>query len=160
MITALKNRLRRLILDPREQELLAHGRVLTAEQTTLLDADRQTVLRAMLAPEHWQLLRALETALRQQDAPKITKAEADGMGQFFASPLGLKIDATMNNWLVQQAQNACSAPSAEIVAHAKFAWGCRAGWEMAKTISRLAAADSSAEDGPTTGGSSLDQLNP
>lgn len=124
---------------------------LSADERRLLNASRETVLRAMLSPEQWAIVSALERPDRWMPDPQITAQEAAQWGQLLATPLMLKLDVAMHNWTQQQAQMAIGAPASEMVAAGKFAHGCRAGWEMAKTLSRLAAAEGSTpeDDDPT-----------
>lgn len=159
------NWLKKLFLNGRERELLERGilptpdmldvlergRMLTPAEKTLLDAPRETVLRAMLSSEQWAVVSALEkpdTFLRDV---AFEKTEADALEQFFKSPLWAKVDVAIINWLQQQAQQAIAAEPAQMIAAGKFAHGCRAGFEMTKSISRLAAAHRSEpeEDAPT-----------
>lgn len=146
MITAIKAALRRSLL--------------TADERTILEAPRDTVLRAMLSANEWHVLQAMRMPVLPVAEPTFAKGDAEALAQFWRSPLGLKTDAAMNNWLIQLGQAALSAPPEHIETHAKFAWGARSGWEMGKTISRLVAAHSNAETESTAGDSNLDQLNP
>jgi len=122
---------------------------LTADERLLLEAPRRTVLRAMLMPEELRLLEAIETARRYAADPEVTKEDAEAWEKALRTPVGLKADTAMINWLHQQAQQALMAPSAELVASAKFALGCRAGWEMGKSILRLAGAHSGNPEEPS-----------
>lgn len=168
--------LRRFVLTPEEQVRLKHGRllnaeemrrvhegvVLTPEQKTLLDADRATVLRAMLSPEQWQLLEALEKPATFLADVTFEPNEADALEQFFRSPLWAKVDVAVINWTQQQAQKAIGAAPEQMVAAGKFAYGCRAGFEMTKSISRLAAAKRSEPEDTdaTTAAAGLEQHQP
>lgn len=121
---------------------------LTADERTLLEAPRATVLRAMLLPEELRILEAVETARRFATDPEVSKEDAEAWEKALRTPVGIKADTAMINWLHQQAQQALMAPSAELVASAKFALGCRAGWEMGKSILRLAGAQSGKPEEP------------
>lgn len=135
--------------------------ILTRDEQTLLTASREVLLRSMLSPEQWAILESMERPERFRPDIPITKEDADAWESALRSPVGLKVDTAMVNWLQQQAQRAIGAPSPEVVAGAKFALGCRAGWEMAKTISRLAVAQNSEseEDAPTAA-AALDRHQP
>lgn len=131
--------------------------ILTQDQKTLLNASRETLLRSMLSPEQWQIVAALDKPDRWMPDPIITPTEAQQWGSLLASPLMLKLDVAMINWTQQQAQTAIGAPASEMIAAGKFALGCRAGWQMAKTLSRLAAAEGSEpEDDASPAASRLD----
>lgn len=127
------------------------NKLLAPDERALLGASRATVLRGLLSPEQWALVEAMERPDRFLPDVTITKSDADHWQAALTSPVGVKVDTAMINWIQQQAQRAIGAPGAEVLAGAKFALGCRAGWEMGKTISRLAAAPRSEfeEDAPT-----------
>lgn len=136
--------------------------VLTADERILLDAPRETVLRAMLSRDEARILDAVATAQKYAADPSVTKEDAEAWAAALRTPVGLKADTAMINWLHQQAQQALMQPTAELVASAKFALGCRAGWEMGKSILRLAGANSgkSEEAGDDTAHRLLAQLEP
>jgi hypothetical protein len=134
--------------------------VLTPDERTLVDADRDTVLRAMLSPEAWRLVESARRAGRYQPAPTITQEDAEAWETAMRSEVGLKVDTAMINWLHELAQRAISAAPADVLAEAKFALGCRAGWEMGKSISRLAAAQSSAPEDDATAAPDLEHHQP
>jgi hypothetical protein len=134
---------------------------LTADERTLLEAPRDTVLRAMLLPEELRILEAVETARRFAADPEVSKEDAEAWEKALRTPVGLKADTAMINWLHQQAQAALMERPDALVAQAKFALGCRAGWEMGKSILRLVAAKSDAsEDAADTAAATLDHLKP
>lgn len=151
MKSLLRIILERWLLTPAELARLRFGRVLTADQETLIEADRKTVLRAMLSPEQWQIVESLEQPDKFLPDVTFTETEAAALEQMFLSPLWAKLDVAMINWTQQRAQEAIAADVTQIVAAAKFAHGCRAGFAMTKTISRLTAAKSSQpeEETPT-----------
>lgn len=128
-------------------------RLLTADERLIIEAPRETVLQAMMSPEDWRVWQAIRTAHRYTADPVVTKEDAEAWEQALRTEIGLKADLAMINWLHQQAQAALQAPTAEVVASAKFALGCRAGWEMGKSILRLAVAHNgeSETDGSTAG---------
>lgn len=99
---------------------------------------RDLILARLLTPAQHALVRALDQPERWQPDAKITAAEARNWGAMLASPLGMKLDVSMTNWVQQEAQRALFCPTAEIARTVGFAAGARAGWEMAKTISRMA----------------------
>ena len=107
-----------LILTPAERTRLKYGRVLRR--------DENEVLAGYNAPWRWSATDAL------------TEEEAKAWAATLANPVLQKVDRVMNNWLIDQAQMALGAP--DVVRQAGFARGMRAGWEMAKTLSRLAPA--------------------
>jgi hypothetical protein len=135
--------------------------LLTADERLLIEAPRETVLRAMMAPEEWRVLAAVRAAQGYQVDPAVTKEDAEAWEALLRAPLGLKADTAMINWLHGQAQQALLAPTAEVLASAKFALGCRAGWEMGKSILRLAAAHSGESgQGDDTAELPLEHLKP
>lgn len=171
----IKRLVRSLVLSTREQTLLAlasrradlervlaEGVVLTTEQKTLLYTERRTLLRAMLSREQWTVLASLEKPDRFTEGAGFTAEDADALQKFFESPLWAKVDLAMINWLQQRAQEAIQAAPEQMIAAGKFAHGCRAGFEMTKTISRLAAAKRSEPEDPDapTAATGLEQHQP
>lgn len=135
--------------------------LLTKDERTLLDAPRRTVLRAMMSEHEQAWLAALHAAKTTPIPVNFNAQERDGWEAALRSPTGLKIEQAMHAWLLQLQTQTISAPSAEIVERAKFAWGARAGFEMHKAITRLAAAPSSEpESTDATDVGSLDQHHP
>jgi hypothetical protein len=97
---------------------------------------RAYILRQLLRPDQLALLAALDAPDRWQPDPPITAADAAGWRGVLESPIGQKIDHAMINWLQQEAQRAIYQPTPDLVRSAGYAAGCRAGWLMAKSISR------------------------
>lgn len=143
----LKNILRRWVLTPEEQTLLA--------------ASDASLLRALLNDHEYRLLQAARAAAHYQPEPEITEEDARAWEEALRTPVGLKVDTAMINWLQTEAQRAIAAQSSEVLASAKYALGLRAGWEMAKSLPRLAAAQSSKpEDSAPTAAPGLDRHLP
>jgi len=109
---------------------------------------RRAILRRLLNPAQLALVDALEQPDRWQPDVPITKDEAESWGKLLTTPTLLKIDHAMINWQQQEAQRALLAQGDDLARQAGFALGCKAGWQMAKTLSRLAAADSCGPAGP------------
>lgn len=120
------------------------------------------LLQRLLTPEELRVVNSILQASRYQPEPTITKDDAKAWGAALRSPVGMKIDAAMINWLHVQAQTAIIAPPRDTLAQAKYALGCRVGWEMAKNLSRLATAHSgeSEDDQDNTATGALDQNQP
>ena len=123
---------------------------------------RRFILRRLLTPAQLQLVDALERPDRWMPDVPITKDEAEAWGKLLASPTLVKIDHAMINWQQQEAQRALLAQGDDLARQAGFALGCKAGWQMAKTLSRLAAADSSQPetDGAPTAAPTLEHAMP
>jgi hypothetical protein len=122
----------------------------------------KTLLRGwVLTATEAALLEAVGQAQVYRPDPQLSQEDAEAWEAALRSPVGLKVDTAMINWLHQLAQRAIAMPSAEVLAEAKYALGCRAGWEMAKSIPRLAAAPSSKpEDDASTAAAPLAQHEP
>lgn len=107
------------------------------------------------------LLDSLAEPHRWAPTEDFTHGEKQSWGVFLRGPFGRKLDLAMYNWAQQQAQRAMTAPTSDLARWVGFAHGARAGWEMAKTISRTDAADAShpEHDGVTVP-SPLEHLRP
>jgi hypothetical protein len=151
MKAAFTKLIERLTLSPAERARLAKMRGALARAEAL----------AVLAPHERALINALNEPYRWQPDEHLTKAEGEQWGAFIASPMGVKIDVCMLNWAQQQAQAAIGAPADQIQHASGFARGCMASWQMAKTLSRLAAAQGDkSESDATTAAANLDHLTP
>jgi hypothetical protein len=106
---------------------------------------KSLLLRLLLNPQERALIQGLRKPAPARVIAPLTPDECKRWAEVLRSPLGTRIDVTMINWIHDRAQHAIAQPSAETLAWAKFAYGCRAGWEMAKTLSTTAAA----QDGNT-----------
>lgn len=102
-----------------------------------LNLFRAWLLAQLLRPDQLAVVQALDAPDRFLPDPALTPAEAEQWGAMLQSPLMLKIDTAMINWTQQEAQRAIGFPTAELARQAGYAMGCRAGWSMAKTLSRL-----------------------
>jgi hypothetical protein len=107
---------------------------------------RAFLLRRLLNPAQRTIVEALDRPDRFIGDTSLTNDDAKNWGAMLAGPLGVKIDHCMINWLQQEAQRALFAPTAEIARTVGYAAGCRAGWEMAKTLSRIGATESAATE--------------
>ncbi len=107
---------------------------------------RKKILRRLLRPEQLAIVSALDRPAPFKNVAPLNEDEAKNWGGMLASPLGLRVDEAMYSWINTLAQGAIMAPSEEVLAQAKFAAGCRAGWEMAKTISRMHGAEAEQTD--------------
>jgi hypothetical protein len=136
-------------------------KVLTEDERTLLQSPRETVLRALCSREEWRILSAVRAAKPYVDMPPVTDSEQRAWASTIRGPLGMKVDAAMINWLHERAQAALMESPETLVAQAKFALGCRAGWEMGKSILRLVAAKSDTpEEADHTAAADLEHLKP
>ena len=112
-------------------------------------AEESRLIAALRAPDRWQ-----------PDEP-ITELEAKEWGALLRSPLLRKIDLAMVNMAQQQAQQAIHAPTADTIRAAGYAAGFRGAWQLAKSLSTLAGADTGKpETTPPTDDVGLDHLNP
>lgn len=126
-----------------------------------MKALRAYFLRRWLTPAQLAVVTALDRPDRWQPDAPITPDEARNWEATLSSPLGIKIDHAMINWMQQEAQRALFAPTAEIARTVGFAAGCRAGWQMAKTLSRIAAPnDGTPETTSPTADAGLEQHQP
>lgn len=107
----------------------------------VLNLIRGWLLAKLLRPDQLALVQSLDAPDRFMPDVPLTAKEAEQWGQLLATPLMLKVDTAMINWTQQQAQVALGVPTPEVVRQAGFAMGCRAGWNMAKTLSRLPVAN-------------------
>ena len=122
---------------------------------------RQWILAKLLRPEQLALVEALDAPVRWMPIQPLTDDEMQKWEQVVTSPLGLRIDLTVGNWALQVQQSALQAPPDQLARQAGYAIGCRAGWEMAKSLSRMTAAEGrQPEDGATTAAPDLDHLQP
>lgn len=126
-------------------------RFLTPAQLALIEAPCARVLN----PQQLEVVIALDRPDRWMPDEPLTPEEGEAWEKILLSPVGRKVDLALCNWAQQQAQYAIAQPAHEVLRAAGFARGCRAGWEMAKTLSRLVAAqgDQSEEFADTAGGS-------
>lgn len=122
---------------------------------------RKAILRRLLNPAQLAVVKALDQPDRWMPDAGLTAIEAEAWASLLRTPLLLKIDHAMINWMQQEAQRALLAPQEHLARQAGMALGCRAGWEMAKTLSRLAAAtgDQTEPTAPTAA-ATLDHLQP
>lgn len=139
--------------------------LLTPAERARLDVLRAALERAqalaVLAPWERQLLNSINQPYRWQPDEHLTKEEGEKWAAFITSQMGVKIDVCMVNWAQQQAQAAVGAPADQIQQASGFARGCMASWQMAKTLSRLAAAQGDkSETDATTAAANLDHLTP
>lgn len=131
-------------LDACEQ----HVRILRHAQVPAT-AEESRLIAALRAPDRWQ-----------PDEP-ITELEAKEWGALLRSPLLRKIDLAMVNMAQQQAQQAIHAPTHDTLRAAGYAAGFRGAWQLAKSLSTLAGADTGKpETTPPTDNVGLDHLNP
>lgn len=127
------------------------------------EAERSAAFRKIGAenPSEAALLAALRAPDRWQPDEPITELEAKEWGALLRSPLLRKIDLAMVNMAQQQAQQAIHAPTADTIRAAGYAAGFRGAWQLAKSLSTLAGADTGKpETTPPTDDVGLDHLNP
>ena len=164
MKTILKRFLVWLALSKKERIMFAAtgemSRVLSV--TTSLNArNHRAIALTHLRPEEAAFIRSLEKPYRWMPDKQLTPAEGKQWEAFVGSPLGTKIDQCIINWAAQQAQAAIAAPADQIQTAAGFARGCMAGWQLAKTLSRLVATEGdNSETDATTTAAGLDQFQP
>ncbi|EIQ00737.1 hypothetical protein OpiT1DRAFT_05292 [Opitutaceae bacterium TAV1] len=129
---------------------------------TFLKLLRRLLLRRLLTADEAMLFDSLQKPYRwMPDAPMTSKEGEEWERFLVASELGRKLDIAMVNWAQQQAQVAIGAPADQVAGAAGFARGCMAGWQMAKTLSRLAATDGgNSEPDATTAAAGLEHLQP
>jgi hypothetical protein len=119
-----------------------------AERTTRT-AEEDALIAALRAPDRWQ------------PDPAITPSEARQWGELLQTPLMLKIDVAMVNMAQQQAQAATQSTPDRIIYAAGVAWGYRAAWQVAKSISTMTGAEAGKpETNSDTALPGLDHLNP
>ena len=121
---------------------------------------RDYLLRRLLTPEQLAVTLAMDRPDRWQPDQPLTEDEMKNWAAFLASPLGLKIDTAMVNFCQQEAQRALFATAENLPKQVGVALGVRAGWEMAKTLSRLGAAESAQSEPTATAPATLAHLSP
>lgn len=122
---------------------------------------RKLILAWLLPPDQRALLEAMEAPDRWQPDVALTKEDAEAWEQTLHTPLLVKIDHAMINWSQQEAQRVLVAPAHDLARQAGFALGVRTGWQMAKSLSRMVAAEGDRSE-PTapTAAATLDHLAP
>ncbi len=126
-----------------------------------MKALRQWILRRLLRPELVELIKALEAPTTFKAFAPLTVEEVRHWESLIKTPGFIRIDEAMYDWLNTIAQEAIASAPGEVLAKAKFAYGCRAAWETAKRISRMPIAeDEHPEDKPPTAGEILEQHEP
>lgn len=160
IFTPFVRALRRAVLSPAERELL--GRADAAQHLAAQIAVGEVRLRWLAATEAngRALLAGLSAPHRWMPDEPITREEALAWEAFILSPLGRKLDLAMIQWAQQQAQDAVARPGEQLAHSAGFARGCMAGWQMAKTLSRLAQDAMSPEPDDATARAGLAQHQP
>ncbi|WP_043586940.1 hypothetical protein [Geminisphaera colitermitum] len=128
----------------------------------LLKLLRKKLLRSLLTRDEAALLDSLSHPYRWMPDNPLTGREGEEWEHFITgSELGRKLDVAMVNWAQQQAQTAIAAPAGQIEHAAGFARGCMAGWQFAKTLSRIAATDAaSSEPDATTAAAGFEHFRP
>jgi hypothetical protein len=157
-LTFLRTLARRVVMTREELGLLAERdeimrdlKFLGKSQVRLAKKDRvaRTIVAAVMAPQRYL-----------PDEP-LTAKECEAWEGILVSPVGVKIDTAMINFCQQQAQAACAVAADQLPHAAGVARGCLIGWQMAKTLSRIAnAQDGDTETDPTTAQAGLAQHQP
>lgn len=126
-----------------------------------MNALRTWLLARLLRPELHRVVQTLEAPDRYQPDPEITPAEQAAWGNLLASPVLRKVDVAMINHCQQQAQRAILSAPERLAFECGTAWGMRAAWQLAKSISTMTGTDAGkSEHQPATDGASLEHLNP
>lgn len=127
----------------------------------LQDLNAKLAQRANRTAEEDALIAALRAPDRWQPDPVITPSEAKQWGELLQTPLMLKIDVAMVNMAQQQAQAATQTTPDRITYAAGVAWGYRAAWQVAKSISTMTGAEAGKpETDSDTALPGLDHLSP
>lgn len=142
ILAILRQLLRPLVLTRAQRTELAMSAAQRADLAAARRAERQAISRewaiAALRPEERRLLEAINSPARWMPDEALTPDDAAKWAGVLASPIGLKIDIAMHNWTTQQAVAATGTPGHDLQHACGFARGCIAGWQMAKTLSRIA----------------------
>lgn len=126
-----------------------------------MNALKKLLRRWVLTRAEQRLLADYEDLARAFGEVELQRAEAEEWGKVLRTPTGVKIDAAMCDLIQRRAMQAIGEGQAERDHACGMAAGMAIGWQLAKALSTLGAADgANSEDAAGTAAGGLEHLNP